>query len=72
MTVFLGSWITTIFDPAKGAGMGWLSVAAGFIIVVILTIWNWDINPEPGSDSVRIKRQERKKEANDIYPNHHC
>lgn len=43
MTVFLGSWITTIFDPAKGLSMGWLSVVAGVIIVLILIIWNWKI-----------------------------
>lgn len=43
MTVFLGSWITTVFDPANGPTMGWLSVAAGIVIVLILIIWNWKI-----------------------------
>ena len=43
MTVFLGSWITTVFDPARGLTMGWLSVIAGVIIVLILIIWNWKI-----------------------------
>lgn len=38
MTVFLGSWITTVFDPARG--LGWISVVAGAIIVSILIIWN--------------------------------
>jgi tetrahydromethanopterin S-methyltransferase subunit E len=41
MTVFLGSWITTIFDPLRG--LGWLSVITGVIIVLILIIWNWKI-----------------------------
>jgi tetrahydromethanopterin S-methyltransferase subunit E len=43
MTVFLGSWITTVFDPSQGLAMGWLSVVAGVIIVLILIIWNWKI-----------------------------
>ncbi|AYK15375.1 MAG: tetrahydromethanopterin S-methyltransferase subunit E [Methanosarcina flavescens] len=43
MTVFLGSWITTIFDPTQGLTIGWLSVAVGVIIVLILIIWNWKI-----------------------------
>lgn len=43
MTVFLGSWITTVFDPAVSISRGWLSVVAGVIIVFILIIWNWKI-----------------------------
>ncbi|MDD2439633.1 MAG: tetrahydromethanopterin S-methyltransferase subunit E [Methanosarcinaceae archaeon] len=38
MTVFLGNWITTVFDPVRG--LGWLSVVAGALIVLILIIWN--------------------------------
>ena len=40
MTVFLSAWTTAVFDPAKGAAMGWLSVIVGIIIVLILIIWN--------------------------------
>ena len=43
MTVFLGSWVTTIFDPAVSITRGWLSVVAGVVIVLILIIWNWKI-----------------------------
>jgi tetrahydromethanopterin S-methyltransferase subunit E len=43
MTVFLGSWVTTVFDPAVSLSRGWLSVVAGVIIVFILIIWNWKI-----------------------------
>ena len=40
MTVFLSGWVTTVFDPAVSVTMGWLSVVAGAIIVLILIIWN--------------------------------
>jgi tetrahydromethanopterin S-methyltransferase subunit E len=40
MTVFLSGWVTTVFNPAVSASIGWLSVVAGFIIILILIIWN--------------------------------
>ncbi len=40
MVVFLSGWITTVFDASKSAAMGWESVLAGVIIVIILAIWN--------------------------------
>lgn len=43
MVVFLGSWITAVFDPSKGDIVGWYSVAAGAIIVLILILWNRQI-----------------------------
>lgn len=43
MVVFLGSWITVVFDPSKGDLVGWYSVAAGVIIVLILILWNRQI-----------------------------
>lgn len=40
MTVFLSGWITVVFDPAMSLTMGWLSVVAGAVIVLLLIIWN--------------------------------
>ena len=40
MTVFLSGWITTVFDASKSPALGWESVIAGVIIVLILIIWN--------------------------------
>ena len=64
MTVFLGSWVTTIFDPAKGTGMGWLSVIAGVIIVVIFTIWNWDIEARARKAFGPYKTDKSEEEVN--------
>ncbi len=43
MTVFLSGWITVLFDASKGDAIGWISVIAGTLIVLILTIWNRNI-----------------------------
>lgn len=43
MTVFLSGWVTTVFDATKGDAIGWASVIAGIIIVLILVIWNRNI-----------------------------
>ncbi|WP_406659934.1 tetrahydromethanopterin S-methyltransferase subunit E [Methanolobus sp. ZRKC3] len=43
MTVFLSGWVTTVFDATKGDAVGWASVIAGSIIVLILIIWNRNI-----------------------------
>ncbi|WP_440953295.1 tetrahydromethanopterin S-methyltransferase subunit E [Methanococcoides sp. FTZ1] len=40
MTVFLSGWITAVFDPAISITMGWLSVIAGAILVLLMIIWN--------------------------------
>ncbi|MBW6469723.1 MAG: tetrahydromethanopterin S-methyltransferase subunit E [Methanosarcinaceae archaeon] len=40
MTVFLSGWVTTVFNPAASLTMGWLSVVAGVILVLIMIIWN--------------------------------
>ncbi len=40
MTVFLSGWITLVFDPSISLTIGWLSVIAGLIIVLILIIFN--------------------------------
>ncbi|MDF1533913.1 MAG: tetrahydromethanopterin S-methyltransferase subunit E [Methanosarcinaceae archaeon] len=40
MTVFLSGWVTTVFNPAVSLTMGWLSVVAGVILVLIMIIWN--------------------------------
>ena len=40
MTVFLSGWVTTVFNPAISITMGWLSVVAGVILVLIMIIWN--------------------------------
>jgi tetrahydromethanopterin S-methyltransferase subunit E len=64
MTVFLGSWITTIFDPAKGLTMGWLSVVTGVIIVVIITIWNWDIEQKARKAFGPYKTDKSEEEVN--------
>lgn len=40
MTVFLSGWITVVFDPAISITMGWLSVIAGAILVLLMIIWN--------------------------------
>ena len=40
MTVFLSGWVTTVFNPATSLTMGWLSVVAGVILVLIMVIWN--------------------------------
>jgi tetrahydromethanopterin S-methyltransferase subunit E len=46
MVVFLGIWILIVFDPARGLKEGWLSNILGFLIVVVLGIWNWHIEKE--------------------------
>jgi tetrahydromethanopterin S-methyltransferase subunit E len=46
MTVFLSSWVTTVFDPTKGEITGWLAVIAGVVIVLALVIWNRKIEVE--------------------------
>ncbi|MBN2110110.1 MAG: tetrahydromethanopterin S-methyltransferase subunit E [Methanosarcinaceae archaeon] len=43
MTVFLSGWITVVFDTTKGDALGWASVIAGAIIVLVLIIWNRNI-----------------------------
>ena len=43
MTVFLSGWITVVFDASKSEAVGWASVIAGAIIVLILIIWNRNI-----------------------------
>lgn len=40
MTVFLSGWVTAVFNPAISLTMGWLSVAAGAILVLLMIIWN--------------------------------
>ncbi|KGK98268.1 tetrahydromethanopterin S-methyltransferase subunit E [Methanococcoides methylutens] len=40
MTVFLSGWITVVFDPAMSLTMGWLSVVAGAVLVLLMIIWN--------------------------------
>jgi tetrahydromethanopterin S-methyltransferase subunit E len=40
MTVFLSGWVTAVFDPSRGDAIGWVSVLAGVIIVLILILWN--------------------------------
>ncbi|UGV40190.1 tetrahydromethanopterin S-methyltransferase subunit E [Methanococcoides orientis] len=40
MTVFLSGWITVVFDPAMSITMGWLSVVAGAVLVLLMIIWN--------------------------------
>jgi len=40
MTVFLSGWVTAVFDPAISITMGWLSVIAGAILVLLMIIWN--------------------------------
>jgi tetrahydromethanopterin S-methyltransferase subunit E len=40
MTVFLSGWVTAVFNPALSLTMGWLSVAAGVILVLLMIIWN--------------------------------
>ncbi|NPE27710.1 tetrahydromethanopterin S-methyltransferase subunit E [Methanococcoides sp. SA1] len=40
MTVFLSGWVTAVFNPALSLTMGWLSVAAGAILVLLMIIWN--------------------------------
>jgi tetrahydromethanopterin S-methyltransferase subunit E len=40
MTVFLSGWVTAVFNPAISLTMGWLSVAAGVILVLLMIIWN--------------------------------
>ncbi|WP_135609766.1 tetrahydromethanopterin S-methyltransferase subunit E [Methanococcoides sp. AM1] len=40
MTVFLSGWVTAVFDPAISITMGWLSVVAGAVIVLLMIIWN--------------------------------
>ncbi len=46
MVVFLSGWITTVFDPSLSDSLGWESIIAGTIIVVLIIIWNrkieWD------------------------------
>jgi len=63
MTVFLGSWITTIFNPADGLGTGWLSVIAGVILVVIMIIWNWDIEVKARKAFGPYKQDKSEEEA---------
>ncbi|MDW7731017.1 MAG: tetrahydromethanopterin S-methyltransferase subunit E [Methanolobus sp.] len=43
MTVFLSGWITVVFDATMGDALGWASVIAGVIIVLVLVIWNRNI-----------------------------
>jgi tetrahydromethanopterin S-methyltransferase subunit E len=43
MTVFLSGWVTAVFDPSRGDAIGWVSVLAGVIIVLILILWNRNI-----------------------------
>jgi tetrahydromethanopterin S-methyltransferase subunit E len=40
MTVFLSGWVTAVFNPALSLTMGWLSVTAGVILVLLMIIWN--------------------------------
>ncbi|TQD23954.1 tetrahydromethanopterin S-methyltransferase subunit E [Methanolobus vulcani] len=43
MTVFLSGWVTAVFDASRGDAIGWVSVLAGVIIVLILILWNRNI-----------------------------
>ncbi|KXS44685.1 tetrahydromethanopterin S-methyltransferase subunit E [Methanolobus zinderi] len=43
MTVFLSGWTTVLFDETRGDAFGWASVIAGAIIVLILILWNRNI-----------------------------
>lgn len=63
MTVFLGSWITTVFNPAEGLSKGWLSVVAGVIIVLILIIWNWKIEVRARNAFGPYKEDKSEEEA---------
>ncbi|MBC7084833.1 MAG: tetrahydromethanopterin S-methyltransferase subunit E [Methanomethylovorans sp.] len=40
MTVFLSTWITVVFDPARSVASGWESFIAGAIMVIIMIIYN--------------------------------
>lgn len=40
MTVFLSTWLTTVFDVTKGTVAVWQSIIAGVVMVAILTIYN--------------------------------
>lgn len=40
MTVFLSGWITVVFDPSINESLGWESIIAGVVIVLLLVIWN--------------------------------
>ncbi|TGC10956.1 tetrahydromethanopterin S-methyltransferase subunit E [Methanolobus halotolerans] len=43
MTVFLSGWITVVFDASQSDALGWASIIAGAIIVLLLIIWNRNI-----------------------------
>ncbi|WP_292463236.1 tetrahydromethanopterin S-methyltransferase subunit E [Methanolobus sp.] len=40
MVVFLSGWITAVFDPSINESLGWESIIAGVVIVLLLAIWN--------------------------------
>jgi tetrahydromethanopterin S-methyltransferase subunit E len=40
MVVFLSGWITVVFDPSINESLGWESIIAGVVIVLLLAIWN--------------------------------
>jgi tetrahydromethanopterin S-methyltransferase subunit E len=40
MVVFLSGWITVVFDPSINESLGWESIIAGVVIVILLAIWN--------------------------------
>ncbi|MDP2217654.1 MAG: tetrahydromethanopterin S-methyltransferase subunit E [Methanolobus sp.] len=40
MVVFLSGWITVVFDPSINETLGWESIIAGVVIVLLLAIWN--------------------------------
>ncbi|HII00536.1 TPA: tetrahydromethanopterin S-methyltransferase subunit E [Methanosarcinaceae archaeon] len=63
MTVFLGSWITTVFDPAVSIAQGWLSAVAGIIIVFILIIWNRKIEVAARNNYGPYKEDKPEEEA---------
>ncbi|MHC1576193.1 MAG: tetrahydromethanopterin S-methyltransferase subunit E [Methanosarcinaceae archaeon] len=40
MTVFLSGWVTTVFDASISTAVGWMSVVAGVVIILLLILWN--------------------------------
>ena len=61
MVVFLGIWILIVFDPARGLREGWLSNILGFLIVVVLGIWNWHIEKESLKNLGLTKKIKQKR-----------
>jgi tetrahydromethanopterin S-methyltransferase subunit E len=63
MVVFLSGWITVVFDPSISETMGWESIIAGIVIVLLLAIWNRKIEVDARKAFGPYKKDEEEVAA---------